>query len=48
MNDDQLLASGVPLADKLLRTVVVYLGIALALRLAGSATWPSSTPSTWS
>jgi uncharacterized membrane protein YcaP (DUF421 family) len=35
MNDDQLLALGVPLADKLLRTVVVYLGIALALRLAG-------------
>jgi uncharacterized membrane protein YcaP (DUF421 family) len=35
MNDDQLLALGVPFADKLLRTVVVYLGIALALRLAG-------------
>ena len=35
MNDDQLLALGVPLADKLLRTVVIYLGIALALRLAG-------------
>jgi uncharacterized membrane protein YcaP (DUF421 family) len=35
MNHDQLLALGVPLADKLLRTVVVYLGIALALRLAG-------------
>src|ERR671937_1565148 len=33
--NDQLLALGVPLADKLLRTVVVYLGIALALRLAG-------------
>jgi uncharacterized membrane protein YcaP (DUF421 family) len=35
MDDDQLLALGVPLVDKLLRTVVVYLGIALALRLAG-------------
>jgi uncharacterized membrane protein YcaP (DUF421 family) len=35
MNDDQLFALGVPLADKLLRTVVIYLGIALALRLAG-------------
>jgi uncharacterized membrane protein YcaP (DUF421 family) len=35
MNHDQLLALGVPLADKLVRTVVVYLGIALALRLAG-------------
>ncbi len=35
MNDDQLLALGVPLADKLLRTVVIYLGIATALRLAG-------------
>jgi uncharacterized membrane protein YcaP (DUF421 family) len=35
MNDDQLLALGVPLADKLLRTVVIYLGIAVALRLAG-------------
>ena len=35
MNDHQLLALGVPVADKLLRTVVVYLGIALALRLAG-------------
>ncbi len=33
--DHQLLALGVPLADKLLRTVVIYLGIALALRLAG-------------
>jgi uncharacterized membrane protein YcaP (DUF421 family) len=35
MNDDQLFALGVPLADKLLRTMVIYLGIALALRLAG-------------
>jgi uncharacterized membrane protein YcaP (DUF421 family) len=35
VNDHQLLALGVPVADKLLRTVVVYLGIALALRLAG-------------
>lgn len=33
--NDQLLALGVPLADKLLRTVVIYLGIAIALRLAG-------------
>jgi uncharacterized membrane protein YcaP (DUF421 family) len=35
MKDDQLLALGVPLGDKLLRTVVIYLGISLALRLAG-------------
>jgi uncharacterized membrane protein YcaP (DUF421 family) len=35
VTDDQLFALGVPVADKLLRTVVVYLGIALALRLAG-------------
>jgi hypothetical protein len=35
MNGDQPLALGVPVADKLLRTVVVYLAIALALRLAG-------------
>jgi uncharacterized membrane protein YcaP (DUF421 family) len=33
--DQQVLVLGVPLADKLLRTVVIYLGIALALRLAG-------------
>jgi uncharacterized membrane protein YcaP (DUF421 family) len=33
--NDQLLALGIPLADKLLRTVVIYLGIAVALRLAG-------------
>lgn len=35
MNHDQLFALGVPPADKLVRTVVVYLGIALAVRLAG-------------
>jgi uncharacterized membrane protein YcaP (DUF421 family) len=35
MNHHQVFALGVPVADKLLRTVVVYLGIALALRLAG-------------
>jgi uncharacterized membrane protein YcaP (DUF421 family) len=35
MNHDQLFALGVPPADKVVRTVVVYVGIALALRLAG-------------
>jgi len=35
MNHDQQIALGVPPADKVVRTVVVYVGIALALRLAG-------------
>jgi uncharacterized membrane protein YcaP (DUF421 family) len=35
MSDPTLLALGVPVTDKLIRTVAVYLGIALALRLAG-------------
>jgi uncharacterized membrane protein YcaP (DUF421 family) len=35
MFDQELLSLDVPVADKLVRTVVVYLGIALALRLAG-------------
>ena len=35
MTDPGLLTLGIPVADKLVRTVVVYLGIALALRLAG-------------
>ena len=35
MSDHELLSLGIPVADKLLRTVLVYFGIALALRLAG-------------
>lgn len=35
MSDHDLLSLGIPVADKLLRTVVVYFGTALALRLAG-------------
>jgi uncharacterized membrane protein YcaP (DUF421 family) len=35
MSDPMLLALAVPVTDKLIRTVAVYLGIALALRLAG-------------
>jgi uncharacterized membrane protein YcaP (DUF421 family) len=35
MSDPTPFALGVPVTDKLIRTVVVYLGIAFALRLAG-------------
>jgi uncharacterized membrane protein YcaP (DUF421 family) len=35
VSDHDLLSLGIPVADKLLRTAVVYFGIALALRLAG-------------
>jgi uncharacterized membrane protein YcaP (DUF421 family) len=35
VSDHDLLSLGIPMAEKLLRTVVVYFGIALALRLAG-------------
>ncbi len=35
MSEHELLSLGIPVAEKLLRTVVVYFGIALALRLAG-------------
>ena len=35
--------SGGALADKLLHTVVIYLGIALAMRLTGKRDLPSST-----
>jgi len=35
VSEHELLSLGIPVAEKLLRTVVVYFGIALALRLAG-------------
>jgi hypothetical protein len=42
-----LLVVQLPLLEKVLRTIAVYLFLVLTLRLAGNASSPSSTASTW-
>ena len=38
---------GLPIGEKILRPVVVYAFLIVGLRLAGSASWPSSIRSIW-
>jgi hypothetical protein len=37
-----------PVVEKVLRPIIDYGFLILGLRLAGNASWPSLTPSTWS